>query len=136
MENTKTYLLFGLAAAFLFSSPSRASVECRPSYVKLAEKVDIRTSPVSEIEYSALLIGCQRDLEALTPEELQRAASALADRARALGSAFDGVLKNKIYRLRAVRAINAAIGRNAASDVFLYDTSLTEYRARKPSPTD
>lgn len=126
---------FGFAILSLaVATAGPALAECQPTHLELPEHFDHLRSGHAETGFSAALIGCRDDLEGLSPSEIERVSKELAARATKFGTALMASLAVRSERTRLVRGLNEALGRDAISDIFVFDFSMTEYRQKERGP--
>jgi len=107
----------------------RERTPCTPSFRELPNKEIHVDAGTWQIYFSAILIGCEKDISSLTPEELSAIAIGL-EKYRGLPS-FRLSVEATWPKTRAVakERVNALLGRSIVTDVFIYNVTIIDHNA-------
>jgi hypothetical protein len=120
-----------VAAALLMSGVPAIAGECQPSFRSSADPIETKAGSGADIGFRYILIRCRETLEAITSEEIGLLRLALAKQAARFGVGLEAAFLYEHYRSDVVSAVNASVGKEVVTDLFIYDFSLAEYRAKR-----
>jgi hypothetical protein len=109
------------------SGGSRQDI-CRPTYMVLERPVEINVG-ASELRFSLLAVGCEKELAPAWPpelEKLQREFAAELSEPHPVQTLLLIRERAPDLRRRLTRRLNSVLGMPVAYDVFLYDARASE----------
>ena len=100
--------------------PAESSTACSPTYLEIA------SDPETVVSVGAVLIGCKRDLDALTDAERRLLHSALHEIA---GELHFGILAcaETDVRAKLTGRLNKRLGRSIMTDIYCFEASVGDY---------
>jgi len=133
----KSGLILGFLALALTTCGEAPATEthfsCTPSFRKISDEL-IRSEVVdSKINFAVALVGCEKSLQSLTQAELRTITTEFKEPTEWSNFLLFANSMKPEFREKATARVNSLVGRQVATDVFVYYLTHTFYHP--PPPT-